>query len=146
MEDIKEGKRIHHGHNLRLARTWKNMTQETLADKLNIFQTDVSALEQKETIDNKMLDKIAQAMEIPVDFFTDFDLGSTMNSYSVNNHTTYTMSTGEQATGNELNQLKNQTIENQENIYNPLDTVKELYERLLKEKEQQIEELKARLK
>jgi len=144
MEDIKEGKRIHHGHNLRLARTWKNITQETLADKLNIFQTDVSALEQKETIDNKMLDKIAQAMEIPVDFFTDFDLGDSIKSYSIVNNDTININQAENTSGNES--IIQKTVETENKTIYPLDTVKELYERLLKEKEQQIEELKTRLK
>jgi len=141
MEETKEKKKVHHGHNLRLGRTWKNMTQDTLADKLGLYQTDISALEQKETIDDIMLDKIAKAMSIPKDFFTDFDLDATMNSYNVVNNDTYTMSVLDNATGNELNQLKNQTIENQENIYNPLDKVSELYERLIMEKDKQIEEL-----
>lgn len=145
MEEVKENKAIHHGHNLRLARIWKNMTQESLADKLNVYQTDISTLEQKEKIDDKMLDRIAKALEIPKDFFTDFSLGDLVNSYNVNNSDTYTMTTGENATGNELNQLKHQNIEKQENTYYPIDTVKELYERLL-EKEREIAELKAKLK
>ena len=145
MEEVKEGKRIHHGHNVRLARTWKNITQEALADKLNIYQTDVSTLEQKETIDDKMLDKIAKAMNVPLDFFTNFDLGSTMNSYNVNNNETYemTQTNSDTASGNDFVQQK--IVEREEIIYNPLDKVTELYERLLKEKEQLIERLEKQI-
>lgn len=62
MAKIKEEKR---GHNVRLVLTWKNMTHETLVDKLDIYQTDISNLEQKETIDDKILNDIVKAMNIP---------------------------------------------------------------------------------
>lgn len=159
-------KQIHHGQNVRLARTWKNMTQDTLADKLGMYQTDISTLEQKETIEDKTLEKIAQAMDVPIDFFKSFDLGDNIKSYSVTNQDTYemTQTNSDTATGNDVVQQKtvenefsmahgeNSTgdimeqkiIENQENIYNPLDKVTELYERLLKEKDQQIEALQSK--
>ena len=142
MEGIKEKKRVHQGRNMRLARIWKNMTQEALADKLNLYQTDISTLEQKETIDDAMLERIAKEMNIPKDFLTDFDLDTTMQSYNVYENE-FSMTQAENSKGEIMGQ---KIIENEENIYNPLDKVTQLYERLLKEKEQQIEELKTRLK
>lgn len=146
MQEIKEKKRVHQGRNMRLARIWKNMTQETLADKLNLYQTDISALEQKETIDDAMLERIAREMNIPKDFLTDFDLDTTMQSYNINNDDSYemTQTNSDSSSGNDVVQQK--IVGTEENIYNPLDKVTELYERLLKEKEEQIEELKTKLK
>ncbi len=135
-----------YGEIIRLIRKRKGIKQEVLAQRVNMSQQTVSRYESMEIIDDDILEKFAKALDIPVDFFKSFNLDNTMNYYNVTNNTDYTMSTGENASGNELNQLKNQTIENQENIYNPLDTVKELYERLLQEKDKQIEELKTRIK
>lgn len=141
MEKIKETKNVHHGQNIRLARTWKNMTQETLADKLDIYQTDISALEQKEIIDDEILGKIAKAMDVPVDFFKEFEPETIMNIYN-QHESKIEINSAENSKDNVLQQGE-QNITN----YNyPLDKVTELYERLLQEKDKQIEELQSKLK
>lgn len=134
MEKIKETKNVHHGQNIRLARTWKNMTQETLADKLDIYQTDISALEQKEIIDDEILGKIAKAMDVPVDFFKEFEPEATIKNYAQTN----------QENRDNVSILQGDGEQN--NTYYPLDKVTELYERLLQEKDKQIEELQSKLK
>lgn len=83
METATQDNEIHQGKNLRLARTWKKVTQTDLADKLGVHQTEISNLESKKTIDDKLLDQIAIAMDIPVDFLKSFDPEETINSYIV---------------------------------------------------------------
>ncbi|HML64725.1 MAG TPA: helix-turn-helix transcriptional regulator [Dysgonomonas sp.] len=83
MEAVISENEIDQGKNIRLARTWKKVTQTDLADKLGIHQTEVSNLESKKTIDDKLLDQIALAMDIPVDFLKSFDPEEAINSYIV---------------------------------------------------------------
>jgi len=134
-----------HGPNAKIARICKNMTQDSLAFKMEMSQSKISALELQDEIDDVTLDKLAAALEVPVDFLKDFVPEETIDSYIVNNNDTYemTQTNSDSASGNDVVQQK--IVEKEENIYYPLDKVTELYERLLKEKEQQIEELKAKL-
>lgn len=134
MEALIEKKNIHHGNNVRLARTWKKITQDDLADRLNIYQSEVSRLESQEQIEDKILEKISVALNVPVDFLKEFEPEATMKYYTQNNHEIKDNVSILQGDGE------------QHNTYYPLDTVKELYERLLKEKDREIEELKAKLK
>lgn len=87
METVIKEKKIDHGKNVRLARTWKKMSQTNLAERLNLHQTEISALESKESIDDKLLEQIAIAMDVPVDFLKSFDAEETINSYIVHDVT-----------------------------------------------------------
>lgn len=141
MEEIKDKRKVHHGRNVRIARNWKNITQEGLATMLDLYQTDVSVLEQKETIEDAMLDRIARAMDVPKDFFTDFDMDTTMNSYHAyqeGNSITQAESSKSEINGQKI-------IEKEEINNNPGDKVAELYERLLKEKDDKIKDLESKL-
>ncbi|MBF0651532.1 hypothetical protein IR083_22200 [Dysgonomonas sp. GY75] len=64
-----------------------------------------------------------------------------MKSYHVYDNE-MSMTHGDNSKGDVMGQ---KIVEKEENIYYPLDKVTELYERLLKEKEQQIKELEAKL-
>lgn len=147
MEAVAEKKkRVNHGKNLRIARTCQNVTQEDLAFRVNMSQSKVSALELEEVIEDSLLDTFALALDVPVGFLKNFIPEEAMNIYNVNNTETYemTQTNSDNAMGNDVVQQK--VIENQENIFYPIDKVSELYERLLKEKDLQIEELKSQLK
>lgn len=141
MEEIKDKRKVHHGRNVRIARNWKNLTQEGLATMLDLYQTDISVLEQKETIDDAMLDRIARAMDVPKDFFTDFDMDTTLNSYYVHQEGS-SITQAENSKG----EINGQKIIEKEEINNyPGDKVAELYERLLQEKEEKIKDLESKL-
>jgi len=141
MEEIKNKKKVHQGNNVRLGRAWKNMTQETLAEKLQMYQKDVSALEYKETIDDEILNRIAEAMDIPVDFFKEFQPEAAIKSFSQNND----INISDEATSTvNSNQADSQQIE-QNNNYFPLDKVAEVFAKLFEEKEKQIEDLRKEL-
>lgn len=131
-------KKVHHGRNIRIVRTSQNVTQEDLAFRLNLSQSKVSALELDEVIEDAVLDKFATALNVPVNFLKNFEPEEVINSYNVyENEITMTQTENSQG---DINVQK--IIEKEENIYNPIDKVSELYERLLKEKDKQIDELK----
>jgi len=134
MEAIHEKKNIHHGMNTRLARTWKKVTQDDLASRMGMNQSEVSLLESEIVIKNETLEKIAQALDIPVDFLKEFEPEAAIKHYTLNNNE------------NKENVSIYQGDGEQNNTYYPLDTVKELYERLLQEKEKEIASLKEKLK
>lgn len=116
---------IHQGKNLRLARTWKKVTQTDLAEKLGIHQTEVSNLESKKNIDEKILDQIALAMDIPVDFLKSFDPEEAINSYIVHDIS--------MAQSDNVNGIMNaqQNIQKQEVFNYPVEKFTEYFDRLL---------------
>ncbi|WP_165040826.1 helix-turn-helix domain-containing protein [Dysgonomonas sp. ZJ709] len=142
MEAVAEKKKkTNHGRNIRIARTCQNITQEDLAFRVSMSQSKVSALELEEVIEDPVLDKFATALNIPVGFLKNFEPEEVIKSFTVTDNT-FTNTSAENS-----HEILNQGICEQENNYNyPIDDIKDLYERLLKEKDKQIEELKAKLK
>ena len=66
MEDTytKPSGKVHLGRNIARIRELKGMKQETLAEKLGTNQQAVSRLEQKETMDIKKLEEVADALGV----------------------------------------------------------------------------------
>lgn len=145
METVTEKKNIHHGNNVRLARAWKKITQDDLADRLNIYQSEVSKIESQEEIEDKTLEKISKALNVPVDFLKEFEPEAAMQSFIVSSNEV-TINNNEDSKA-ETNLQKNVTehFETKSVVNEPVDKVSELYERLL-EKEREIAELKSKLK
>ena len=155
MESVSAKENVHHGRNIKLARNWKNITQEGLAELLNLKagQGRISELEMEETIDDKILDDIAKALDVPVDFLKNFQPDQVLKSFTqTENQIDISTSDNSSAMGQ-----GEQIITN----YNyPIDKVVEMYERLMKEKDEQtarfekqiidlvkqVEELKTRIK
>lgn len=54
--------KTHHGHSIKRIRDMLGIKQETLAAELNMTQQAFSKLEQKEQIEDEMLDKIAKIL------------------------------------------------------------------------------------
>jgi len=138
MEAINKEAEIHHGRNIRLARGWRAVTQEWLADKLRISQKQISTFESQQTVEDMWLDKIANSLDIPVDFLKTFHLNEAgKNFYNSMNETTQNNTSGEHS--NET--VTQQIVGEQENTINhtyPIDEIKDLYNKLLEEKDKQI--------
>lgn len=122
----------HHGKNIKRFREWFDIKQETLASELNWSQQKVSLLEQKEEIEDDVLEEVAKILKVPVDAIKKLDdekalniISNTFNDHSVLNGILYN------PTFNPIDKYVEQVEEN-----------KRLYERLLKEKEAMIDELK----
>lgn len=114
------------GYKIKSIRELKNLTQEYMAEKLDISQAAYSKLEKGNTkISEDKLNKIAEILEVNPDDITDFDNKKILNSYN------------------------NSIIGNNSN-YNDANLIRQLYEdkialleKLLSKAEEEIERLKS---
>ena len=111
-------KTIHEGRNVKRIREILGVKQDALAMELGLSQQAISALEQKEAIDKEMLEKISKVLKVPVEAIKNFNGESTLSiiATTFNSHD-HSLSTNNNCT------------------FNPLDKIIELYERMLKEKD-----------
>jgi len=123
--------KVHEGRNIKRFREMLGIKQETLAQELgdDWTQSKVSHLETKETVDPSILEQVAKVLKVPVEAIKNFDEEAAI----VNIQNNYDGST--------LNHSANYQY-NYQPTFNPVDKVVELYERLLKEKDAEIEALK----
>ena len=64
-------KKCNHGANIRRWREWRNVNQDVLAEEIGVSQATLSGYEKKETLEQEILDKIAVALNIPVEAITE---------------------------------------------------------------------------
>ncbi|MCT6869874.1 MAG: helix-turn-helix transcriptional regulator [Apibacter sp.] len=119
-------KKSNHGANVRRWREWRNINQDVLAEQIGVSQATLSSYEKKEKLEQDVLDKVAKALDIPVEAITELEQGTAINIIS---------STLHDNSGSIFNSP----------TFNPLDKVVQLYdekialyERMLKEKEEAI--------
>ncbi len=121
-------KQIHQGRNLKRIREMMGVKQDALALELgdDWNQQKISLLEQKETIESELLEQVAKAMKVPADTIRNFNEEAAINiiSNTFNSHDSSTL--------NAVNCYP---------TFNPLEKVIELYERMIKEKNEMIEKL-----
>ena len=122
-------KKANHGANARRWREWRGINQDVLAEQIGVSQTTLCNYEKKEKLDPEVLDKIAKALDIPVEAITEVTNENPINIFS--------------GTWND-NAFASGTVHNP--TFNPIDKVVELYERMLEEKNSVIELLKEVLK
>ncbi len=115
---IPDLKKIHIGRNIERIREIKGIKQETLAKELGISQQAVSKMEQSETIDEDRLELVAKALGVTKE--------------TIQNYT-------EEAVIFNIQTMNDHSSANYQYNFNPLDKVVELYEKLLKEKDEIIE-------
>lgn len=120
--------KIHQGRNIKRFREMLGIKQEALAFDLgdDWNQKKISILEQKEIIEDALLQKISEVIKIPVDAFKNFDEQQAINIIS---NTFHDFNDHAVASANHCS-------------FNPIDKVVELYdekialyERMLKEKD-----------
>jgi transcriptional regulator with XRE-family HTH domain len=123
--------KIHQGRNVKRFREMLGIKQEALAFDLgnDWNQKKISMLEQKEVIENDILDQISHALKIPVEAFQNFDEEQAVNIIANTFHE------GAIAVGHNSGHVSS-TI-------NPIDKIVQiheekiaLYERMLKEKDE----------
>src|SRR5258706_16455527 len=123
-------KTIHEGRNVKRIREMLGIKQEALASELgdDWNQRKISLLEDKETIEPKVLEQVAKALKVPAEAIKNFDEQAAINIVS-----------------NTFHDFKDNAIASAMNYqcsFNPIDKVVQLYdekialyERMLKEKE-----------
>lgn len=72
METIFDTKKKHHGYNVKRLREILGVKQEDLAERLCITQQAVSKIEQKEHVEDEILHKIANALNIQKEAIKEF--------------------------------------------------------------------------
>ena len=122
-------RKVHEGRNVKRFREMLGIKQDALASDLGLSQQAISQLEQKEALDKDMLEKIAAVLKVPVEAIKNFDEEAAINII-----------------GNTVTNHDNAAVVNFHPTFNPLDKVIELYERMLKDKNDLIEKLEGMVK
>lgn len=126
--------KIHEGRNVKRFREMLGIKQDALAYELgeDWNQKKISLLEQKETIEQPLLEQISNALKIPVEAFQNFDEEQAINIISNKFDNGSFLNTGHTPTFN----------------INPLDEIKKLheekialYEKMIQEKDAMMERL-----
>ncbi len=127
--------KVHEGRNVKRFREMLGIKQDALAYELgdDWNQKKISLLEQKETIDVPLLQQISAVLKIPVEAFQNFDEEQAVNVIA-----------------NTFSDFKDSASAiNLHPVFNPVESVLKmheekmaLYERMLKEKDEMMTELK----
>lgn len=130
-------KTIHQGRNIKRFREMLGIKQEGLALELgdDWNQKKISLLEQKEVVEPALLEQVAKVLKVPKEAIESFDEEAAINIIS----TTFSSHDNSTLTPQFAKSL------NYSPTFNPLDKVIELYERMLKDKDEMIENLKSLL-
>ncbi|TWP22891.1 XRE family transcriptional regulator [Apibacter muscae] len=124
-------KNIHQGRNIKRFREMLGIKQEALAWELgeDWNQKKISLLEQKDQVEDKVLEKIAEILKVPAEAIKNFDdeLAINVISNTINNNDNATMT--------------NPAVLNYQPSFNPVDKMVELYERMLQQQKEMIDKL-----
>ena len=133
--------KVHEGRNIKRFREMLGIKQDALAFDLNMSQQAVSLLEQRETIDTPLLQKISALLKIPVEAIQNFDEEQAVNIIANTVNTVNDNATGQ------VFQI-NPTINTSEKWMEALEEIKKLneekialYERMLQQQKEMIEKL-----
>ena len=115
-------RRSNHGANVKRWREWRNINQDVLAEKIGVSQATLSGYEKRDKLEPEILEKVANALDIPVEAITELNDGTSINIFSG------TWKDNAYASGY-ITYIAN---------INPLEKVIELYERLLKSEQEKV--------
>ncbi len=115
---------MHLGRNVSKLRELKGIKQEDFAKMLKITQQAVSKLENKKDIDDDMLQRISEKLDITPEGIKSFNPDTVIHSIN-------------QQGGNVYAEIFN---------LNPIEKIVELYEKMLKEKDETIKSLREEIK
>lgn len=124
----------HIGRKISKIRELRGMKQEALAIAIGVSQQTISTIENSEEVEEKVLVRIAEALEVSVEAVKNFNEDAVFNYFSTYNDNSSGPITNNQCTFNPLDKLIESYEEN-----------KRLYERLLqaeKDKVAYLEQLK----
>ncbi|WP_455584005.1 helix-turn-helix domain-containing protein [Bacteroides sp.] len=128
---------VHHGHNIRRTRIEKGIKQDAMAKLVNLSQPAVSRYEQTKVIDDEMLRRFSRALNVPVEYLKTLEEDApsvVFENISNDVHDNDNIST------------PSGYAQSTTNNFNPIDKITELYERLLKEKDEKYAALEQRIR
>lgn len=120
-------RKCNHGPNVRRWREWRNMNQEILADKIGVSQATLSGYEKKDVLEQEILEKIAKALDIPVEAITELGDDAAINIVANNFH-------------------DSSSALHYKCSFNPIDKIVELYDQLLQAEKEKVALLHEALK
>lgn len=129
MTETIERPKKHVGQNLQRVRVYFGIKQDALAHDLGLSQQAISKIEQQTDIEDDMLKKIAEVLGVSPELIRDFDEEKAVYNINSNNYRDATINEG----ANTIAAAQ---------VFNPIDKIVELYERLLKSEREKIELLK----
>ena len=103
---------VHHGRNVKRLREMLGVKQEVIASALNISQQAVSEFEKKATISDEILERISNALNIPVEVIKNFNEAAAINIIA--------------------NTFDNASFISYQSTFNQMDKMMEMLERLIK--------------
>jgi len=126
-------KTIHQGRNIKRFREMLGIKQEGLASELgdDWNQKKISLLEQKEVVDDALLEQVAKVLKVPVEAIKNFDEEAAIHNIQ-NNYDSSVINAGPSI--------------NYKCTFNPIEKIVELYEALVKSEKEKIEMLEKMLK
>ncbi|QEC78861.1 helix-turn-helix domain-containing protein [Mucilaginibacter ginsenosidivorax] len=126
-ETVFNKKHLSIGQKVERIRTFRGFKQEYLASKLGVSQQTVSKIEQEEEIEDDLLRQIAEALGVTPEVIKNFDEDKI--TYIINH---------------QYNIYNNEIKDNATNnfVFNPIEKIAELYERLLTTEREKNELLK----
>ncbi|MDR0745549.1 MAG: helix-turn-helix domain-containing protein [Mediterranea sp.] len=134
--ESKHEKNVHQGRNIKRVRESRGMKQFTLAQLIGLSQQAVSQIEQKSVIEEVLLDKMAIVLEVPVDVLREMEDVSDVSFY-VENNTFEARDNTQTVHAKDYNNYC--SLDEIQKLYEEKET---LYERQLKDKQNQIDFLK----
>ena len=126
--DNTTSRKIHQGRNIKRFREILGIKQEALAFDMGVSQSSISDYESKETLDDKVLEKIAGFLKVPTEAIKNFDEENAISVIA----NTFTDS---------FNNSSNAFAYNNNCTFNPIDKMVELYERMLQQQKEMIDKL-----
>ncbi|TWP27663.1 XRE family transcriptional regulator [Apibacter muscae] len=129
-------KKVHQGRNIKRLREMLGIKQESLALDLGVTQSTVSDYEQKEQLEDKILEKVSQALKVPMEAIKNMNDEATINYINTFNDKVDNSCFGSSDTNN-FNCIFN-PIEKIVELYTEKE---ELYERMIKDRDELIEKL-----
>ena len=75
-------RRSNHGANVKRWREWRNINQDVLAEKIGVSQATLSGYEKRDKLEPEILEKVAKALDIPIEAITEMNDGTSINIFS----------------------------------------------------------------
>ncbi|OJW84501.1 MAG: hypothetical protein BGO69_10940 [Bacteroidetes bacterium 46-16] len=113
----------HIGRKIERIRILKGVKQDTLATMIGVTQGAISKMEQSENVDEEKLKMVADALGVSVEAIKSFNEDALVNN------------------------IQNTFYDNSiQNLFNPIEKIVELYERLLESERKRVEVLEEQLR
>ena len=127
---------VHHGHNIRRTRIEKEIKQDEMSELVHLSQPAISRYERTKTIDDEILQRFARALNVPIEYLKTLEEDAPSVVFESITNDVHDNKEGVTVPGYSNNQT---------NAFSPIDKITELYERLLKEKDEKYAALEQRI-